>query len=231
MSDTTLKQDPKIQISLDLEKVSNGRVNAIGLFVGDEDGNTHHKEEWWIKVPEEDFDPRCKTDFWEKNEGPYKRALEATESESEQIKSFVKVYDSIHEKLGVEEKDIKLISDNAEIDYGNLSELVKKHCGREPLRYTKTIAKGCKEGTYRSITELDEVAWQLGVGETISNFSDKIQVHNHYPSNDAENTWVRNLIIKEFANRVKERYQAELKKIATEAGTYVVERISKKRKL
>lgn len=227
--ENSAESQPEIQVSVDIEKISNSQPNAIGLFVGDRDGETHFKAEWWFKIDEKDIEPRCKAEFWDKNPASLKRALDADRSEAEQVQDFVKTYDSIHSKLGVEERKLKLISDNPDADYGGLAPLVKRHCNREHLRFTSQLEQGCREGSYRSISDTGEVAWLLGVGDIVSAAADEIQPHDHLPANDAENTWVQHLIVLDFASRVRSKYGDDLKNIAQESGRRVVDRILAKR--
>lgn len=220
--------DKKHQLVIDLEMVSHKQINGIGMFVGDRDGNVHFKENFWIKVPEETIDPFTRDDFWAKyTDHLLEYAQKNGKDEETQVKAFVSKYDNIHSMIGVEEKDIDLVSDNAEFDFGNLSTYILKYYNREPLRYTKQKkAPGIsEEGNYRCITDYTDTMCALGVSDVMGKGADKIQVHDHQPANDAEHNWALHLITEEFITRMKRDHCDILEKVAREATDSVVERI------
>lgn len=220
----------RVFVCIDLEKTSNTRINAIGLYCGWDDGEVILKNEWWIKSEEKDFEPRCRREFWEgKVPELFKYALANGKDEETQIKDFVSVYDNLHKIAGVQEKDIKLISDNAESDYGGLSAPVLKYCNRQPLRFTIALPEGGTEGAYRSISELEEVPWNLGVYDIVDDYAATIVKHDHHPSNDAENTVIKYMITLEFIKLLKEKYGQKLTEIARESAEKVVNMIRRTR--
>jgi hypothetical protein len=224
-----------IYVTIDVEAINNTQVCAIGLVVGDSDGVVLLKKEWWIdvKVKKEDVCTgeyktcpcsycRCKREFWEAHPELTKHLDEHKEDEDLVIKDFVNTYDAIGELFGVDEKDIKLVSDNPEFDFGILSNYVKKYCGRYPLRYTT-------KGTYRSIKDKADTMWNLGLGEFVESNAKEIQDHNHFPSNDAENIYLSHLISMDVLEVIKEKYGKELKAISQRLCAEKISQIKKNR--
>lgn len=196
-------------VIIDIESISHEKVVGIGLICGDSDGKIILKREWWIEFEEYEVDPRCLTEFWKRYcPDVYKYALNNGKNEKIQIKSFVEEFDSLHKKLGINEWDIQLVSDNPEYDFGRLTPYIKKHCNREPLRYTKSVnvlkynAKDMSEmsieGEYRQISDLKHALHHLGVTGIVSEYSSKVQVADHHPMNDAHNIYLQHLMALEI---------------------------------
>jgi hypothetical protein len=210
-------------VAIDIEAISNTIVNGIGIAICDDKGHMLLKREYWLDVDYSAMDPDCKTVFWDKNLDVLQRAKKNALPEQEQIESFVKFYDSIAEQLSkitgkeIKEKDLKLVSDNAEFDFGRLTPLVAKYCKdkdgnpREPLRYTTL-----KE--YRSITDYSDAIWDLGIMDIINELADLVSSHDHYPMNDAQSILIKHLIAKEFMKNMKYHYGQILKEIAKESS-------------
>lgn len=226
-------------LAQDLEAVSHNNINGIGIYVGDSEGSKILKGSWWIDTDESALTPECKREFYDKNPEIWKRYEENKKPEADQIKDYVKTYDSVAELIGVEEVEIELLSDNPEFDFGRLSEYVKKHCGREPLRYTKKRyprknEKGeeleQKEGNYRCITDIGDTLWFLEVGSIVKDHIDTIQVHDHDPSNDAEAIYLTHLVGERFIKKVKEELGEKLKEIARTVSSEFVENIKKRKR-
>ncbi len=206
-------------VCIDLEAITNSQICAIGLTVGDQFGIVHLKREWWIDVKIEK-DPkctedkescmcsycRCKREFWDKHPELVKHMDQEKRDEETVIKEFVECYDGIAKELGVEEKDIKLVTDNPEFDFGLLNSYVKKYCGRGPLRYTSG-------GQYRSIQDKSDAIWDLGLGKIVDTAVSSIQEHNHFPSNDAEHNYICHLLSVEILDQMKNRFGSEMEKI------------------
>jgi len=200
-------------LAIDLEALDNTHINGIGLVLGDEHGRVLLKKEWWIKVDEkEEVAPqlqrdRCKRDFWGKDEDLYKLYLEKALDEETQIRDFVNTYDTLHKIYGVEERQIKLISDNPEFDFGRLSPYVEKHCKRGPLRYTST-------GDYRSITDIGQAMWYFGVQNMVKEAASKLQLHDHRPSNDAEFIYLSHIMAIGISGEVNRELGGDIKRVA-----------------
>jgi hypothetical protein len=189
----------KVKVSLDIEAISNTDVVGIGLVAGNDQGKTLFKKRWWIEQGEKQIEPRCKREFWDKFTGPYNDWQANGKNEEEQIQDFVATYDNLPKRLKVEEKDIELVNDNAEYDFGRLAPYVKKYCNRDPLRYTS-------DGSYRSINDVGDTLWSLGIYQIVDAPVTEIQAHDHFPDNDAEH----NMLLDVVANRVFKRLRAEL---------------------
>jgi hypothetical protein len=217
---TTEAPKRKLRQTIDVEAVSNTPdINAIGYVIGDDNGVTLFKGEWCLKLPEGvTFDPTCKTEFWDKNQGLLKHIEENAKPEEEQIKDFVKTVDSMANKFGVDETDIKNVSDNPEFDYGGMTRYVKKHCNRHPLRYTS-------DGKYRSVRDLGEATWAIGIGEIIKKRADEIVIHDHYPANDAESIYINDVIAEKVLDQIKKTLGQQITEIATKAADEALEEI------
>lgn len=188
--------------TIDLELINNTDITAIGVYSGDDKGDTYAKEEFWIKKDLKDFDERCKEQFWDKHPELYKLVEEGGD-EKTQVESFLKLWDGLAKELGVKEEEINLISDNAECDYGRLNQLVMKYAPkRGPIRFTTT-------GQYRSIDGYDSAFWKLGVDKIVNAYASKIQEHDHRPSNDAHHSHVSYLIQGEILEEIKNNYKDE----------------------
>lgn len=193
--------------TIDVEAVSNTRVSAIGLFCCDKDGVQVTKEEWWIKTKPEDFDPACKGRHWDANPQLLRRLEDEGKNEADQIKDFITSYDSLAQFLGVQESDVRLVSDNPEFDYGRLTPYVEKHCKREPIRYTTY-------GHYRSIADYGDAIDKLGLYGIIKKQVDRIQKHNHFPSDDAEHIVLSHLVHEAVLDVIAKGLESDLKHIA-----------------
>lgn len=214
----------KYRKAIDLEAVNNTDVTGIGLAVMDDEGVTVFKQEWWIRLTDSVVvDPMCKKYFWDKFPEVWDHMIKEGKEESEQIKDFVKTYDEVHKTLGVEEDDIILVSDNPEFDFGGLRPYVRSHCNRDSLRYTS-------KGSYRSIRDNGEASWLLGIADIIESDCKKIQVHDHFPSNDAEHNLISDLVTGKVIDAIKERLGDKIKDIATEISKTTTDEIIKKRK-
>lgn len=191
---TNYKED-FYRLVIDIEAVSNTKINAIGMVVANQNGIIVFEKSYYIKVDEKDIDPLCKERFWDKQFGLLEKFQKQGKSEEEVIKNFVKDYDGLHLMFKTNEKQIKLYSDNPEYDFGRLSPYVKKYCNREPLRY-------CLDGSYRSITDWNGYLWGNGFDSIVKNAVNKIIEHNHEPQNDAKNILYRFMIAETIQNSI-----------------------------
>jgi hypothetical protein len=80
-------------------------------------------------------------------------------------------------------------------------------------------------GEYRSIGDVGEGVWFVGVHKIVDEYANKIQTHNHYPSNDAHHNYVTNLISIGIAAELKKEDGRNLGGIAAECGKRVVSMI------
>lgn len=238
MKHNSMKQ---FYVAVDIECVSHDKVNGIGLFCGDSEGNIIFKDEWWIEFTKDEVDPRCLKEFWLGCVPEvFEHAMANGKKEEDQIKSFVKEFDSLHTKAGVEEWDMTLISDNPEYDFGRLTNYVKKYCNREPLRYTtksnpnkykpEDSSQISKEGEYRSITSLDDSLWPLGIDVLISEAAYEIQAADHRPMNDAHNMYVQHLITLDIFKEIRQAEGAcDVYSIAESSSAKVVGMLKRKK--
>jgi len=213
----------KIYVAIDLEGINNTTINGIGLAIRTAD-RLLLKKEWWLAVDYNKMDPRCKIEFWDKNPKLLQYARENEKNEGDQIRDFVKFYDSIAQSLSnflkreIKEEDLELVSDNPEYDFGRLSPLVEKYCkdkdgkGREPLRYTTT-------GKYRCITDLGDAMWELGVMPIINTATETMAKHDHFPSNDAEHIIIKHIMVLRFFSLVRSRLSKELQECAMQSSS------------
>lgn len=196
----------KIFVSLDIESITNVDVVGIGLVVGNEYGKILEQKRWWISREDIDIDPRVKKEFWDIHIGPYKDWQANGKDEEEQIKGFVNFYDNIAAKYDIEEKDIILINDNPEYDFGRLAPYVYKYCKRDPLRYTT-------KGEYRKIIDIGQCLGPLGIWSAVDDFASKIQAHDHYPDNDAAHNYIFHILGVEVINVIKSQLEKDTKNI------------------
>jgi hypothetical protein len=216
-----MASEKKYFVFQDLEAVSETKVAAIGIFVGDEKGIKKRKQEWWFKGAEKNMDAKCKEEFWDKQPHLQKKLKEATQTECEAICDYVKVWDRIPDELGAY-KQLVLGADNPEFDFGLLNTYVEKHLNRLPLRYTK-------EGNYRSIKDFSDAVWEMGFGKTVDDAATTIQPHDHNPSNDAEHNYISHLICLEIFKRFKEQLGDQMNAIVASASNDIVKEITKNR--
>lgn len=218
------KHEKKFFVGLDLEGVSNTDINGIGLCVLNRDGVVVFKKSWWMNIPDECVDPVMKKEFWEKFPEVWKNYKENAKDIGEQIKDFQKTWDGLAKIVGAQdEKELELVSNNPEYDYARLTKYLKEHCNRDPVRYTT-------DGSHRSIIDIGEVSWFLGVHDVISKAASDIQEHNHNPDNDAENICLKHIFTSKFVEKVVSKYGDELKEIAKETCEQVTNSVLGKRK-
>lgn len=214
----------KVIQAIDVEAITNTDINCIGWVVLDEDGCVLKKKEWCIKVHENiEMDPACKKNFWDKNQELLKYINDNAKDEGEQIRDFVENFDLFGENNGIEEVDIENASNNPEFDWGILTRYVKKYCNREPLRYTT-------KGKYRSIDDVGEALYGIGISDIINEKCTELIKHDHYPSNDAEHIALMHLIGSKVLSKIKSELQDKIKAIANEESQRVLEEIKNARK-
>jgi hypothetical protein len=218
----TIEQPPrkrKVYCCIDLELGTNEMVTGIGMFAADSDMNTLVKKRWWLEIPKgEKIDDRTMREFWEKNKPVYREMIKEGKPEDVQIKDFVSEFDGLAKKYGIEERDIELFGDNPEVDFGRLTEYIKRQCGpqRGPIRFTTT-------GQYRSITDYGDAMWYMGVHKEIEELVNSVQKHDHFPDNDAHHNFLSHMIEMKFMDMIKEKIGEEkLKKMATKASRSIV---------
>ncbi len=199
----------KIFVSLDLESITNVDIVGIGLVVGNEKGKILEKKRWWISRKDIEINPVIKKEFWDIYTIPYNDWQNNGKDEKFQIKEFVSFYDNIANKYKVEEKNIVLVNDNPEFDFGRLTPYINKYCGREPLRYTT-------KGEYRPICDLGECTEQLDIYRIVSKFATKIQKHDHHPDNDAAHNYIFHILGNEVFKEINSKLGNSIKKIAND---------------
>lgn len=199
--------------AVDLEAPNNTEVAAIGAIVGDGNGVPRHRLELWVKEECLHFSTDCRENFWEKNKPVYDKVKRSKRTHKEQIPRFVKFWDT-----NAQMKDLPLLSNNPEFDYSRLTPYVKKYCDREPIRYTT-------DGRYRRIFDLGHVAWNLGIGDLISEASKEIVSATHFPAEDAENIYLENIITDKLLLELKRKYLLEMRKLAREQLPKIVQEI------
>lgn len=221
--------DKTIYLLQDLEALSNVKVNGIGVFAGDSEGNTLLKKEWWMRVDtskavdDTHQEERCMEEFWNKNQAVFVKYILEAKDEDSQIRDYANTIDSLGQIFGVPEKEIKLVADNPEFDWGRLNEPIMRVCNRVPPRYTS-------KGDYRPITDYSDAVWTLGVGKIVDEGATKVQPHDHFPSNDAEHNYVSHLIHQELLKRIKEEMGDRLGELAKECTDKIVEMVMSKRR-
>lgn len=203
----------------DIEMVNTIVIAAIGACVMDNKGLIHLKKEWWIDCPDDSFDPRRKI-FWADNPHLLKKMKEEGRSKSIVMKNFIGGFDSVSDKLGISEKELNLVSDNPEFDWGRLNKYTEMYSDRYPLRYTS-------EGDYRRIVDHGDSAWALGILEICNTEASKIQEHTHMPSDDAQHIIIKHMMIEKTLKKIKEKYGEEIKEIAKQVCEKVVDKVKK----
>jgi hypothetical protein len=213
----------KYMLSLDLEASNNVDVAGIGAIVGSNDGVVHKRLQLFVREEELHFSTDCRTDFWEKDgKLSYDKVKKEKRRHKEQVQRFARFWDNAHINLPeeVNERQLGLVSDNPEFDYARLTPYLRKHCEREPVRYTTN-------GEYRPITDLTHVAWALGFNDIVSKAAKNIVEHNHLPASDAENIFISNIITerlimswkKKNLNKMRKFFKSEIGKITKELAS------------
>lgn len=185
-----------VYVCVDREMINNELegLSGIGLCVLDATSyRIIFKKRWWIKFDNNKMDPRCKKEFWDKNIEIYEEMISEGKDMETQIKDFVKEWD----RLEKEYPNMKLVSDNPGVDFDGWSYLLWKYAEKKyPLRFTN-------EGKYRSITDLGDVAWYLGLSKIIESEASLIVKHTHRPDEDAENTIIQTLMMDRLNELIK----------------------------
>lgn len=183
---TSTSEKGKSYLTVDIESTGK-EVIAIGVFFVGSD-KSRVKRTFCRLVPErKDFDKQCYDEFWADKEALLDRIDgEAKRQETETEKNMTLAFASFLDELEKKEKDIELITDNSKFDPVEISDLLKKYCGRKPLWYTS-------DGKYRGDNNPDERLHQIGknteaVKKTmkhVMSMEDEEVVHDHWPENDA----------------------------------------------
>lgn len=208
---------------LDIESHRPDSFFAIGRLIGDSNGCTIVKKDYWLEYPEgEKADERTKREFLDNQPELMDTWSSKKQPRNEEFAKFVKEYDSDSKSLGISEEKIELISNNPEFDYGMLSGACKEVCGRYPIRCTS-------EGVYRPISNNTEVSRNLKFRKIVSNLANEIQNHDHIPSNDAENIFISHIICDRIINKINEELGEKIQEIALKVGMQAVSDIKKAR--
>lgn len=129
----------------------------------------------FVKRPWEDVENK---EFWQGNSAVWDLAQELGTDEKSAIDDFAATWRNLPTRLGTDEENIALISDNPEFDFGVLSHYLEKY-DYKPLRWTK-------DGVYRSIKNLSDVSEYLGLDGVMEKVArERGIVHNHHPEADA----------------------------------------------
>lgn len=189
-------EDKKLLVSVNVCTFGTADVCGIGLAVSNQNAKILFKTEWWIETNLK-HDLLCKgcslcirkREFWDKNQLLLAIYENKKKPERQQIEEFVYLFDNVHANFGFEEDDVELVSNNPDLDFGLLNELVKKHCNRDPLMYTK-------KGNYRPVRNYFAYTELFGLN-TI--FESHTKPHDYHPSNIAENALFKHAMVLKFA--------------------------------
>ena len=174
----------KAYLAVDIEKTGPNLIKhpviSIGMVLGDANGNViaKHKINLLVDWPKDNqyfkFDPRCFTEFWEKNPSAILACRESPEP-IEQAAGFKQLNDLL---LMYESKyDLVFLTDNASFDIATLDYNLELYCNRAPMRYTS-------KGKYRSIIAVDDMFSMLKLKFVYNNIHDSVNdaldIYNMY---------------------------------------------------
>lgn len=173
-------------VSLDIEGVGaafDAPIAAIGCYVAtqDESGEWHKQAKrcWCIRLDESAIEPQCKTEFWDKQDGLWKRIQAEADVEANVAKSFIAFWNNLEHAYPESTHKLTILSDNPSYDIGCLDYFVWKNAKRLPLRYTSSHQ-------YRAINDPSEQAKSTNDDEGCWERAKAKCPHNHWPADDAE---------------------------------------------
>lgn len=172
---------PLIFVAVDIEGTGDrfdAPIAAIGCVVGDENGQVLDKKTWCVLLEEDDIEPRCKTEFWDKQKGLWQRIRNEARPAPEVAQQFVRFWDELEVRFPLDKFKFKILSDNPSYDISRIDYFVWQHTKRYPIRYTS-------DGRYRSVEDPSEQAYGTSDEEGCWKRAAEKQVHNHWPSDDA----------------------------------------------
>lgn len=170
-------------LAIDIEKLGdhqNAHIIAIGMCLGDPEGNIIKSKAWYIKPDGElVIEPRCKEEFWDKQPDLLAFFLERGSPAKD-------VYSDIHTwLLGLESQyaKIAILTDNPAYDLSGFDRLMYKYTRRLPLRYTT-------DDKYRYVGDYSEQSTGMGIYKQVREKATKLmdlrETDKHHPEKDAE---------------------------------------------
>lgn len=132
-------------------------IIELGAVIIDEDYEILEKFRVCLKIPEgKGFEKRCKEDFWDKQGDLLKNILSEAIDPKKAMLMFVDFLNKNDKKY---EKELVLISNNAQYDAGWINYYLSKYTDRQCLYYECRYDSEKKEDyfAYRSITDTKSV--------------------------------------------------------------------------
>jgi hypothetical protein len=185
-----------VWLTIDIEKGGDDLetpILAVGLVVGDEDGNLLEESRWCIAADEKCLEPRCKREFWDKQGDLFdflqQNALPATEI----WPSLAAYLDKIYAQYSVKH----VVSDNPAYDVGHTDYYLKKYAKRIGLRY-------CPDGSYHSISDPTEqfkglpVIAQQWVSTKSRQYLEQFHCRPHDPLCDARGIYAQMVFVTRY---------------------------------
>lgn len=207
----------QVCLAVDIESMGaqlGSHVVAVGFCLGDTNGNVIESRSFYIKPPPAaNFEPRCKTEFWDKHPGLFdsflKKATDANEAYRE-IGQFLS---------GLEKYDrVTILSDNPAFDLAHLDFALNKYLDRIGLRYSDN-SSGNK---YRWVADYSERTYALGVSQEVDALAMKLAGLKtedlHDPANDALLIYHGTVITQRIITACRERVRSMAIEVLADIG-------------
>lgn len=183
-------------LTIDIEKGGDDLdtpILAVGLVVGDEDGNILEESRWCIEADEKCLEPRCKREFWDK-QGDLFDFLQQNAMPATNIwPAFAAHLDKIYAQYNIKH----VVSDNPAYDVGHTDYYLKKYAKRIGLRYSS-------DGAYHSISDPSEQfkglpgTVQQWVSHKSRQYLDQFHNRPHDPLCDARGIYAQMVFVNKY---------------------------------
>jgi hypothetical protein len=175
-----------LYLSVDIEgsgdRLSN-QIMAIGTCFGDSVGHVIEKKTWCLDMTGKKIDPTTFDEFWSKNLALLKKIRAEIVPYKEGMESFIDYLYELDKKYP--DDKIHIVSDNPSYDVTMVSHAMHENFPNEfPLRYSRS-------GQYRRVDDPSQRLHAYGdiIKKAVQNIASRMCVHDHWPSNDAENIY------------------------------------------
>ena len=150
-------------------------IVSVGCCYGTSPKN-FTKKRWTFDFNETDFDPKCKSEFWDKNILLLQKFKEESHHNWHDINNFL---EDLEKKYPLTNFKWVIVSDNPAYDLGKIDYYLHKFCARLPVRYSN-------HGDYRWVSDPSEQSRFFPNKSLITNYVNQHAQHTHFPDEDAE---------------------------------------------